>query len=95
MDPLSLTAAAIGIANTVTIVNQTFRLISSLKNAPSEFLDLQNEVNIYHLNLNRNLIDTLLVCFFFFSNLLAVLTIPPYLSSWRQFEATWTFCDRY
>ena len=47
MDPLSLTAAAIGIANSVTIVNQTFRLISSLKNAPTEFLDLQNEVNIY------------------------------------------------
>lgn len=45
MDPLSLTAAAIGISKSVTIVTDTIRLFSSLKNAPVEVLDLRNEVS--------------------------------------------------
>jgi hypothetical protein len=45
MDPVSLTAAVIGIAGSITVVNDVVRLASSLQNAPLEFLDLQNEVS--------------------------------------------------
>jgi len=45
MDPLSLTAAAVGISRSVTMITDSIRFFSSLKNAPVEVLDLRNEVN--------------------------------------------------
>ncbi|KAM7217587.1 Ankyrin repeat-containing domain protein [Rhypophila decipiens] len=44
MDPISIAAAVFGIVRSISSVNTGVRWIASLKNAPTEFLDLQNEL---------------------------------------------------
>ncbi|KAK4184231.1 hypothetical protein QBC35DRAFT_61003 [Podospora australis] len=44
MDPLTIIASAVGISRSVTTVAEGIRWITSLKNAPLEFLDLHNEL---------------------------------------------------
>ncbi len=44
MDPISIVAGVLGIAKSISGVRDGIRWIASIRNAPSEFLDLQNEV---------------------------------------------------
>ncbi|KAK3986849.1 ankyrin repeat-containing domain protein [Cladorrhinum sp. PSN332] len=44
MDPLSIVASVLGISKSVTSIADIIRWITSLKNVPLEFLDLQNEL---------------------------------------------------
>jgi len=46
MDPLTITAGILGVATSISSLNIGIRWIASLKNAPAEFLDLQNEVSL-------------------------------------------------
>lgn len=85
MDPISLTAAVLSIMRSVTIVNDTVRLVSSLKNAPLEFLDLRNEVGD----------DPPYVAFLINSAICSSDLFCRSYHSWRRFEATWTCCGRW
>ncbi len=44
MDPISITAAVLGIIKSVSSAATIIRWIGAIKNAPLEFIDLQNEV---------------------------------------------------
>ncbi|KAK3988396.1 hypothetical protein QBC44DRAFT_398062 [Cladorrhinum sp. PSN332] len=61
MDPLSITAAVIGISKSITGVASVFQWIASLKNVSLEFLDLQNELGTVqgYLDILRRILNSL------------------------------------
>ena len=44
MDPLSISASVIALCQALGMVTKGMRHIASIRKAPNEFLDLQNEV---------------------------------------------------
>lgn len=44
MDPLSMSASIVALVQSVAFINKGMRYIASVRKAPAQFLDLQNQV---------------------------------------------------